>query len=225
MKEIIGFKGEKILVSDCDYESLNKFTWSVNKGEYTISSINKKNWLIHRYIMIELLGNKELTRHNLIDHINGNRLDNTRENLRIVTPKENAKNKNKAKNSSSKYFGVIKYYNNQFQASITINKRILAYYKIEEHAAYQYDLWIKKYKVTHTKINNIKKPKDFIEYIKKEKGGGDIPRGIVLRKSNNTYFIKYKGIHYRGSYKTVDEAKEELEKNLNNFTFIIKICK
>jgi hypothetical protein len=199
------------LVSQEDYEHLKQFKFHLNNG-YVKVNINKKDWAIHRYIMIELLSNKKLTRHNFIDHINGNKLDNRRENLRIVSAVENAKNKLKAKNSSSKYFGVIKYYNNQFQASIKINnKNILAFYKIEDHAAYQYDLWIKKYKITHTKINNIQQPDNFIEYSKKEKGGGDdIPKGIVFRKSNKTYFIKYKNIHYCGVYKTLEDAEKQL---------------
>jgi len=41
-----------------------------------------------------------------IDHINGDKLDNRIENLRCVTPLENACNKSKANNKTSKYIGV-----------------------------------------------------------------------------------------------------------------------
>jgi len=101
-------KGEKILVSEYDFEHLKQFKWHINNSGYGKSDINNKNWLMHRYIFIEILGHKELTRHNIIDHINGNRSDNRRENLRIVTIAENGRNKNKKLNASSQYFGVCK---------------------------------------------------------------------------------------------------------------------
>ncbi len=213
-KEIVDY----CLVSKEDYEHLNNLKWNLNSYGYITGNINKKTWRIHRYITIVLMNNKHITRLNYIDHINGSKLDNRRENLRIVTPGENAKNKSKAINSSSKYFGVIKYYNNQFQVSIlnNNNERIYAYYKNEIHSAYQYDLWVKQLNISNTKINNIQKPDNFVEYSKKEKGGGDIPKGIVFRKSTKTYFIKYKGIHYGGVYKTLEEAIAKITKIKEN---------
>lgn len=184
--EIETKKGEKILVSIEDYEHLNQFKWNVNR-RYALSCINKKNWRIHRYIMIELVGNKELTRHNFIDHINGNKLDNRRNNLRIVTVEENNRNKTKRKNTLSKYLGVSKK-NKKYTAQLTLNdqnkSKLYALYEIEEHAAYQYDLWILQNKVIHAKKNNIEKPENFVEYKKKE-SGKIISTGIRVTKSGN----------------------------------------
>jgi hypothetical protein len=206
--EIVGFKGEKILVSECDYEHLSKFKWSINNDGYTVGNM-KNTKLIHRYIFIEILGRKELTRHNLIDHINGNKLDNTRVNLRIVTAAENARNKNKTKNASSKYFGVRKS-KKLYQVSIKLNDKtnLYASYENEEHAAYQYDLWIEQYKITNIKKNNIDKPDNFIEYVKKER---KLPKNIYKNKNNN-FQVYYKNISNHGEFKTLEEAEKRLKK-------------
>ncbi len=42
----------------------------------------------------------------VIDHINGNRMDNSRNNIRIVTQAENCKNRTKHKNNTSGYTGL-----------------------------------------------------------------------------------------------------------------------
>lgn len=42
----------------------------------------------------------------VIDHINGDGLDNTRENLRICTQGQNNRNRKASKNGTSKYLGV-----------------------------------------------------------------------------------------------------------------------
>lgn len=208
--EILTNKGEKILVSECDYEHLNKFKWFITADKYIASSINKKVFKIHRYIFIELLEHKELTRHNFIDHINGNRLDNRRDNLRIVTPKENAQNRLKATNTSSKYFGVSKlreYFMVRLKINIDNINTLHAYYEDEIHAAYQYDLWVKDYNTNH-KINNIEKPKNFIKYELK-KNGEDLPKGIYIGK--NKYIVNVNRKYY-GAYKNIEDAKKILNK-------------
>jgi hypothetical protein len=208
--EITAFKGEKILVSECDYEHLKQFKWSINRG-YVLGYINNKSQRIHRYIYIEILCNKELTRHNFIDHINGNKLDNRRENLRIVTATENNRNRTKRENTSSKYYGVVKRNPNRFDVSIILNDenktKLCSYYQLEEHAAYQYDLWLEQYNIIHSKKNNIDKPENFIEYIKKE-SGKMISTGIRLSKSGN-YIVKY--IKHIGTFKNLEEAEKILK--------------
>lgn len=71
------------------------------------------------------------------DHINGNGLDNRRENLRIVTRRENQQNRHGFK--TSKYPGVSKV-KNRWTAHIHINKKqnYLGSFKDEEKAARRY---------------------------------------------------------------------------------------
>jgi hypothetical protein len=77
------------LVDDCDYEALSQYKWYM-VGGYAVRVINKpdggKTWLsMHRQIMDTPSGMDT-------DHINGDRLDNRRQNLRIATRSQNMAN-------------------------------------------------------------------------------------------------------------------------------------
>jgi HNH endonuclease len=208
-------KGEVVanaIVSEEDYEYLIQFKWCKNDQDYVFSKINRKSWKLHRYIVIILLGNN-ITSKQPIDHINNNPLDNTRENLRIVTISENARNKEKIlrENTTSKYIGVSKN-NNTWAAEIRLNDdRLYASYVDEIHAAHQYNLWVKAYNLKTAKINEIDIPDDFIEYIPKSK---ELPKGIHLNKKNK-YIVKQTINSIRkhiGAYSNLNDAIIALEK-------------
>lgn len=100
MKEIKLTKGKVAIVDDEDFESLSQFKWHCSVGyamrrEYP----SRKILLMHRVILNPPEGKEP-------DHINGDRLDNRRCNLRISTRSENNLNKNVQKNSSSGFKGV-----------------------------------------------------------------------------------------------------------------------
>jgi hypothetical protein len=203
-KEIVGYS----IVSEQDFEDLNKRKWYINGNGYVASTFNKKTWSMHRYIFIELQ-KQYLTSKNIIDHIDNNPLNNSRENLRIVTPKENSRNKQKRKNTSSKYIGV--YYNKKskrWESRFRINDKVLlASYDNEDFAGYQYNLWCKEYKIEHANLNKIDEPKDFIVYSKKQKIV-DLPKYIYLTK-HKKYRVNIKGKHY-GYFFTLEEAKNRI---------------
>jgi len=76
------------------------------------------------------------------DHINGNPLDNRKENLRICTNAENQRNRGPQKNNTSGFKGV--HWNtrrNMWQSYIAHNKKqtALGYFKDKEKAARAYD--------------------------------------------------------------------------------------
>ena len=104
MREIKLTTGGKFaIVDDDDYEKINKFKWSYKETGYAIrteySPLGKKKIAMHRFIMKAPKGLQ-------CDHINGNRLDNRKENLRICTSQQNNWNRGKRKNLSSIYRGV-----------------------------------------------------------------------------------------------------------------------
>lgn len=107
-KEIVGF----ILIDDDVYDKLRLYTISLAAGVPTFW-YNKKTTKISKYVM-------NYDKNLLVDHINGNPLDNRRKNLRIVTVLENSQNKRSATNSSSQYIGVSKD-KNKWRAKIEYN--------------------------------------------------------------------------------------------------------
>lgn len=90
-------KGQGIMVSEKDHKTLNSFLWYVGKNGYA-SNDSMPRKLMHRLIM----GYPEQN----IDHINGNKLDNRRENLRLCTQSGNTANAGKRINNTSGYKGV-----------------------------------------------------------------------------------------------------------------------
>ena len=79
--------------------------------------INADNWLNDRYLHRFVLKAKKGEN---VDHINGNKLDNRKENLRKCTRSQNFANRKKYTNNTSGYKGVSKH-GNKWQADIQIN--------------------------------------------------------------------------------------------------------
>jgi hypothetical protein len=135
MKEIKLTQGKVALVDDEDFEYLNQWKWHYNQG-YAISSKNKKHKLLlmHRVI---LNPPSDLC----IDHINHNKIDNQKKNIRICNGHENARNAVHV-GKTSNYLGV--YYdmeNKKYKAQIKINgcKTHIGRYIYPEEAARAYD--------------------------------------------------------------------------------------
>lgn len=225
-KEIIDWT----IVSEEDYELLNQYKWYKSYG-YAQCSKLKSN--MHRYIMIEIL-KIDINSTIKIDHIDNNRLNNIRNNLRIVTNSENARNKNKKEKCSSKYIGVSWDKNKKkWKSSININKkRLNAFYDNEYHSAHQYNLWCKEFHLNIEKINIIDESllKDFILYKPKIKKGTYLPKYIQLTRYN-TFVIIINNKRY-GTFKILTEAikikdniLKEIEENKNKLLLSIQIKK
>ena len=94
MKEIPLTKGASVKVDEDDYVRLKIYSWCLGQGGYAVrggmkadNQIKRKNIQIHRQILNCLESNLE------VDHINGDRLDCRKENLRLVTSGINQRNK------------------------------------------------------------------------------------------------------------------------------------
>jgi hypothetical protein len=108
-----------IEVSDEDYDELSKYHWHVDINGGVSGRPNKVRTLMHRYIMKPNI-NEE------VDHIDGNRMNNQRSNLRIATSSQNKMNRGPRKDNTSGYKGVSWHsQNNKWTARIKAGDKYL----------------------------------------------------------------------------------------------------
>lgn len=104
MKTIVLTQGKAALVDDGDFEFLSKFKWHAHKDRHTYYARSRHGGAtlrMHRLIC----GDPEPGF--VIDHINGNGLDNRRVNMRAVSANVNALSTKRYCNNTSGYRGVV----------------------------------------------------------------------------------------------------------------------
>lgn len=101
-------KGRVSLIDDADWPEVRAYCWHISsdhKGRtgYAVSSGSrgKPPLPLHRLLMNPAKGE-------VVDHINGDTLDNRRANLRVCTAAENLRNRRRSINNTSGYKGVTK---------------------------------------------------------------------------------------------------------------------
>jgi hypothetical protein len=128
-----------------DYEWLSQYKWSITTNKrsatrYARTAIgprtNNVQLKMHRVIMNAQPGQ-------VVDHINGNGLDNRKCNLRVCTQSQNMANMQKHRRGSSQFKGVIwkKQYKKKWEAAIHLGKKrvVLGRFDDEAAAARAYD--------------------------------------------------------------------------------------
>ena len=137
MREITLTRGKVALVDSADFDSLNSRKWyaaSCGGRFYAASRIDGHIVYMHRQIAKP--GNL------YVDHINGNSLDNRRDNLRACSSSENLANTRVSKANSSGFKGV---YYSKARAKWIAQKRIdgrtfnLGGFDTAQQAALAYD--------------------------------------------------------------------------------------
>jgi hypothetical protein len=135
------------IVDDEDFETVNKFSWCLSSHGYAIRRIyvekikgkwKTKQFYLHREII------KDIPKGKVIDHINNNRLDNRKANLRVCSIRENISRAGISKANTSGFKGV-KYKTGprikRWQANIKVNGKAIysKHFLTKEEAAKEYD--------------------------------------------------------------------------------------
>jgi hypothetical protein len=152
-------KDHQAIVDDEDYEwAKARQPWGLHSLGYAVRAPTWKGskFLMHR----ELLN---VTEDYVVDHINGNKLDNRRENLRICTNAENSRNRVKSTLNTSGYKGVSYKKEKNYIRKKPWNARIkvdykeiyLGHFQTKEEAAKAYNEAAIKYFGEFAKLNEV----------------------------------------------------------------------
>lgn len=104
-------------VDDSDYADLASVRWSIGRG-YARRNAGGRVELMHRRILGLTIGDGLHT-----DHVNGDPLDNQRENLRVVTHAQNMQNTTARTGATSRHRGVYRKPNGKWCAGGRLNGR------------------------------------------------------------------------------------------------------
>jgi len=120
-KKIFLSNGNFTLVSDEDHIFLAGYSWYPDdNSNYIRGRINGKLQYMHRIIAKRM----KLDLSNMIDHIDRNKLNNCRNNLRVATRQQNSANSRSRKNNKSGYKGICLNHDH-WRAQIRVNRKTI----------------------------------------------------------------------------------------------------
>lgn len=142
--------GHECLVDDEDYENLNQYRWQKSAWGYAVRSgwdeFDKFTTLrMHRIVMKAPKGSE-------VDHINWNKLDNRKENLRFVEKRVNVWNRPAHSNNRTGVKGVGWHRRiGKFQARLRTSERLIhiGYFNTIEEARLAYNAVVLKERGEH----------------------------------------------------------------------------
>lgn len=142
--ELTILHGHRILVDKEDLEKIIAITWHLDRNGYPHSKRyvagRRSTIRVHRLIV-------DVPKGYVCDHINGDKLDNRKSNLRICFQGQNSCNKKRQSNNTSGFIGVSWHSGaEKWMASVCIKKKTiyLGLFKSAEDAAVARDAAAKK---------------------------------------------------------------------------------
>ena len=183
-------------------EDLEQFNWTLNDRGYVVRYKNTKEERYTEYLARRIMGNPEKT----VDHINNDKLDNRRSNLRICSIGENNYNRPPNGNKKySKYKGVSRNRPDKFVAQIMFKgkNKYLGEYDTAEEAALAYNKKAEELFGEHAYLNKVEQgwisvedrlPEEDGIYMAKVKGEGTwygVTKSYILERKQVKGLIWY----------------------------------
>lgn len=109
-------KGCYFWIDRYDLEKILLYTWCKDYRGYFVANVDGRTIPIHQYLL-------NVPKGMCVDHIDGDRSNNRRSNLRICDAKGNARNIRVQKNSSTGYTGISKTPSGRYRARITVDRK------------------------------------------------------------------------------------------------------
>lgn len=184
-------RGFVAIIDDEDYDLIKDYRWYTKEMSHTvyaqanISRYKGRGTIkLHRLIMDAKDGQ-------IIDHINGNGLDNRRQNLRFVTAAQNQMNSRSQLNKTSKYKGVS-LFGNKWRVVIKKDKKskFLGLFDSETEAAFVYNKHALELFGEYAYLNELPVGTFFEDRVKKEKSSKY--NGVTFDSKNNKWIAKIK---------------------------------
>lgn len=155
MKLIELTQGKFAKVDDEDFEELARYKWHYSDygrtGYARRMNYKKRPYLLRMHCVLLCVAPPLM-----VDHINGDGLDNRKENLRVVSKSQNMMNRSIQKNSSSGYKGVSKCLG-KWRAYIVVDRKQIHLGVFDEkiNAAIAYNEAVVKYHGEYAVLNPI----------------------------------------------------------------------
>lgn len=178
--------GEEVTIDREDFQLVKDYTWGLSKTGYVYTK-NPNSIYIHRIIM-------KCPKDKTVDHIDLNKLNNRKENLRICEHMQNTWNRKKYSGSrfggcTSKYKGVRSRNTNEaWEARIKVNKTQLTIgiFSSELAAANAYNYFAKIYHGEFARLNDCMILDNWFDYLIK-RGKTSKFRGVTWSKKHKSW--------------------------------------
>jgi len=153
-KKIQLTKGKTAIVDDGDYDLISTYKWyaEIRFGIwYAKGRVDGKMVFMHRFLL-------NAPSSLVVDHIDGDGLNNCRSNIRLATPSQNSMNQRVAVSNKTGYKGVhFVGTMGKYRATIRVGGKSihLGYFENREHAAMSYNAAARQYFGEFAQLNRV----------------------------------------------------------------------
>lgn len=157
MKKIPLTKGKFAIVDDADHAEISKYKWHFSSMGYAERSVYISKGKYRREAMHRVIAGAKAGE--IVDHVNMDRLDNRRANLRVGTKSQNGANRRTNSNKAVKFKGVYTHQKckDYYEARIIVNGKsiYLGSFNTPEEAARVYNAAAKEHFGEFARLNAV----------------------------------------------------------------------